>query len=249
MYFQWQLACLLCTRPRVGLLALKETKRSKTNLFVKALDRTVGFRICSHQNCTLPHSTPCVCLVHNCSCPTAHGVEGTDGVWDLRLGFAFSFLHTQLPLCLQGRPGQVSWCCVKILRAFLHSIALIQHFTSQFSSVQLPTHKSTGAFGKAEKPYGSLLIKGQGETIRTSMLIYFWTEVLKITTTIYSVKMPGKHFRIRPHRRSGQINALIVYTRKQLEKVKQPVSKVKSHDVTEPASEAAWPALEPRLCP
>lgn len=61
--------------------------------------------------------------------------------------------------------------------------------------------------------------------------------------------MPGKHFRIRPHRRSGQINALIVYTRKQLEKVKQPVSKVKSHDVTEPASEASWPALEPRLCP
>lgn len=120
----------------------------------------------------------------------------------------------------------------KSLRAFLYSIALIQHFASQFCGAQLSTHKSTAAFCKAEKPYRSLLVKGQGETIRPSMLIHFWTKVLKITTTIYSVKLPDKHFRFGHHRRR-QINVLIVKMRKQLEKVKECVSKVTSNDVPE----------------
>lgn len=91
----------------------------------------------------------CVCALGTYLLPpnsTYCWVEGTDGDRDLHLGFAFSLLHTQLPLCLQDRLEQASWRCVKILRAFLYSIALTQHFASQFFSIQLSTHKSTGAF-------------------------------------------------------------------------------------------------------
>ena len=44
--------------------------------------------------------------------------------------------------------------------------------------------------------------------------------------------MPDKHFRFEHHRRR-QINVLIVKMRKQLEKVKECVSKVTSNDVPE----------------
>lgn len=60
--------------------------------------------------------------------------------------------------------------------------------------------------------------------------------------------MPDKHFRIGHHRRR-QINVLIVKMRKQLEKVKECVSKVTSNDVPEAGSDTGWRAFEHRLCP
>lgn len=88
----------------------------------------------------------------------------------------------------------------------------------------------------------------QEETKRNSTLIYFWTKVLKIANTIYSVKMADKHFRSGQHRRNVQINVLIVWWGNSWREWKGFVFRVNSNYVAEPVSEAAWPGLEPRLC-